>query len=48
MTFTTTARVAVAATFVALWTAGPAGAQSFTGPQREDIEKIIKEYCRRR
>lgn len=44
MTFTTTARVAVTAALVALWTAGPAGAQSITGPQREEIEKIIKEY----
>lgn len=44
MTLTTVARAVATAALVALWTAGPAGAQSFAGPQREEIEKIIKEY----
>jgi protein-disulfide isomerase len=44
MTLTSTARAAATAALVALSTAGPVSAQSFTGPQREEIEKIVKEY----
>jgi protein-disulfide isomerase len=40
----TTARAGAIAALVALSTVGPVSAQSFTGPQREEIEKIVKEY----